>query len=179
VIVVNKTIMTIDKYYHTFGFLIRREDYLKYFGFTKENIPPEYKSEETTKDDLDECLYEWITETHGNRLTLEREFVVDGVEYIVRGFTHDTNKEDYVVVGIDMGVIDRWEGTQVDGTNCFPKDRIRTLARNKDWIEMIQGSDKHCTYYDPIEYGVQDPKYKKFFICPVVYITTDDCDCCS
>lgn len=170
--------MTINTYYHTFGFQIRKEDYLKHFGFTKENIPADY-TEDVTDDDMEALLHDWIIETHGQGFTLYRTFEVDGVEYIVRGFAHDTDKDDYVVVGIDMGAIDRWDGTRVDGTNCFPKDRIRTLVRNKDWIKIIQASDKHCTHSDPIDYGVQDSEYPKLSICPVVYITTDDCDCCS
>ena len=171
--------MTINKYYYTFGFLVKRETYLKYFGFTKENLPEDYRTEDATEDDLNDFMYEWILDTHGRGYMSEREIEVDGVKYIVRGFTHDSVKADYVVVGIDMGAIDRWDGTRVEGTNCILKDRIQTLVRNKDWIEMIQACDKHCTYYDLIDYGVPDPKYKKFSICPAVYTTTDDCDCCS
>ena len=75
--------------------------------------------------------------------------------------------------------MDRWDATRTSGTNCNPKHRIQTLTHNEDWIKMIQESDRHCTNYKNIDYGVQDPKYKSFYICPCVYITTNDCDCCS
>jgi len=175
--------MTINKYYHTFGFLVKKEDYLRYFGFTKENLPEEYRETDgdyvQTDDDLDTALYEWIHDTHGNSLELERVIEVDGVNFIVRSFTHDTKYEDYVVVGIDLGTLDRWDGARENGTNCSPKNRIRTLARNEDWIKMIQACDRHCTSYVDIDYGVKDPECESFYICPVVRISTDDCDCCS
>ncbi len=175
--------MTINYYYYTFGFLIKKEAYLKYYGFVKENIPKEYCPVEPQENDHDDwkedALYEWILETHDNGYATTRKIEVDGVEYIVRGFTHDTDMDEYVVVGIDLGAMDRWEGTKVDGTNCFPKDRIKTLVKNPDWIKMIQECDKHCTFYNKVDYGVPDPKYPKFSICPSVRVSTDDCDCCS
>lgn len=177
--------MTVTKYYFTFGFLVKKQAYLEHFGYTLDNLPEEYQydrpdeevTEEDAKEAAEESMFEWINDDHFGGKQVE----VDGVNYIVRFFTHDNElSEDYVVVGIDHGSMDKFSGSFTPGTNCTPQDRIRTLTRNEDWIKMIQDSDKYSyTGSGDVDYGVPDPGYSSLYRIPTVHITTDDCECCS
>lgn len=173
-------IMTINCYYHTFGFLVKLDDFFKHLGYTIDNVPDDWKngSDQNDPSYLEDALNDWICDEIGI-WGWTREFDVDGIKYIARGFTHDTDKENYVVVGIDLGSINRWDGTRKDGSNYNFIEMICTLSQNQDWIKMIQKSDRNTTICNNYEYVVQNMKYKNIYLCPSVYITTDDCDCCS
>ena len=77
-----------------------------------------------------------------------------------------------------MGERNRWDGTYTLQTNDN-KELVKTLVRNADWTKAIQNTGKQPTLYSLEDYTVQHPKFETFSICPTVYTTTDDCDCCS
>lgn len=169
--------MTIGIWYFTFGFKIKKDAYLEIRGYTFENIPAEYRKEGMTSDEQKEALDEWISESCPG-FALQDKFSIDGIDFVGRGFTHESEFEDYVVVGIDMGQIDCWEATgEISKRN--PREEIKALTSKQEWINAIQNTDKNCTYYSKVEYGIDDPKYKSFSICPTIHVTQDDCDCCS
>jgi hypothetical protein len=187
--------MTVGVYYHIFGFLVKKDDYLRHFGYVLKNLPEFYKAEvegEVEGEDengfFEDALDEWIRDEHGNGFCFYKNITVNSVNhgsctYTLRGFTHDDKFSEYLVIGIDLGSIDRWDGTRRDGTGDYiynPQKWIRDLAKSPEWISLIQAcGSKNCTRYDQIEYGIQHPIYEKSSISPAVYLTTDDCDCCS
>lgn len=167
--------MTVEKYYFTYGFIVKKAAYLEHFGYTLNNLPEDYVYD--TVEGKEEALYEWIEDEHHGG----KQVVVDGVNYIAQFFTHDDELyPDYMVIGIDQGSMEKFSGTFTPGTNCNPKDRIRTLTRNEDWVKIIQDS-VHYSYTAARDgdHGVPDPEYADLRRVPGVHITTDDCTCCS
>jgi len=175
----------INTYYMTFGFLVKAKDYLTHFGYTKENLPEERLPERKDGWDdarwneaLDEALSEWISDSHGGAIAWFKKIEVRGVEFVVRDFIYDSRKSDYIVVGVDLGSIDRWKGlgdAGVGADNCDPRDRIKPLAQDADWIKLIQACDIYSYDYSKIDYGVEHPKDGNW-ICPSTEVSTDDCD---
>ena len=169
--------MTIESWYFTFGFKVKKDAYLKIRGYTMENIPKEYLKDGMTDDELKDIFNEWILECCPG-FALQDKFSIDGIDFIGRGFTHESEFEDYVVVGIDMGQIDRWEATREMNTRDV-KEEIVALTGKQEWITAIQNAGHNTTFFSKVPYGVEDPKYESYSICPSVHITADDCDCCS
>ena len=170
--------MTITTYYNVFGFLIKKSDYLKCFGYTMENLPEDYDQDESV-------LFDWIVDEHyGNPYSLYKVFEIDGLVYTLRGFTHDSDLAEYLVIGVDLGSIDRETGkrtekTYTDDEDFKPTNLIQGLFDEPDWLKLIQECDKYNGWYVEEDWRIPHPIREGTWISPQVYITTDDCDCCS
>jgi hypothetical protein len=130
------------------------------------------------------CWFEDVDEfdNHTEGYPITYKFMVDGKEFIARGYVHSDEKyvDKYYIIGIDLGSIDRWDGTIAQTNIDNAKEEIKTLVQNEEWKNIIQKSEaRNCTYYSIIDFGVQHPKYDTSSIGPSVHITKDDCDCCS
>ena len=182
--------MTIYTYYLTFGFRVNINDCLKIWGFSPETISKELV--EQYKDDTDytkiedyvRCWFEdnELFDNHNEGYAVGYRFIIDGKQFIARGYVHSDEKyvDKYYVIGLDLGTIDRWDGSITQANIESAKEEIKTLVQNEEWKNAIQNSKSpNCTYYSLIDYGVQHPKYDKFSVCPSVHITKNDCDCCS
>lgn len=173
--------MTIEYYYFIFGFKISVTDYKKLRGYTAENISDEqieqYKEEENYK--IEDVVNTWFYEELRKGSSVKERFEIEGVKFIVRGFTHDSEDNENVVVGVQVGKMDRWSGENKIENSDF-RNQIKNLVNNEEWKLLISANHgNNCTKYSKIDYGVQDPEYSRFSVSPVVYITTNDCDCCS
>jgi len=182
--------MTINTYYLTFGFRVNINDCLKLWGFSPDTIPEnlieQYKDDTNYTDiwDYVRCWFEdnEIFEDHNEGWGVGYRFKVDDKPFIARGYVHSDEKyvDKYYIIGVDLGSIDRWNGTITQANIKNAKEEIKELVQNEEWKNIIQNSEApNCTYYSIIDYGVQDLKYDKFSICPSVHLTKDDCDCCS
>lgn len=177
--------MTITMYFMTFGFQVKIVDVMKSFGFTLDNITDEWReqyAEENGDNGTDEEVLEFWFEReffgNGPDDTIH-QFEINDVQFVVRQYTHDNKEsEKFLVVGVDIGTIDNFNGT-VTSTGRNAKKDIEILASEPLWIGLIQIAGDNCTSYSKIKYGVQDPQYEGFSIAPCVWQTTDDCSCCS
>ena len=81
---------------------------------------------------------------------------------------------------MELGSLDRFDGTIIQTNLENAKEAIKTLVNNEEWKSAIQKSRAdNCKYYSLEDFGVQDPKYEKWSIAPSLHITKNDCDCCS
>lgn len=169
--------MTVNTYYLTFGFRVRLDSYMRMMGYTVEKLTPEIRKPYDHGDYPDEeIVEEWFRDDHMNS---DHSFLVDDMKYVVRMFTHDQEGDrGYVVVGIDMGEIDNFEGT-VDSTGNNPKD-LYYLINNVEWKTLIQEAESQNGYSTcNNENAVPSLIYKNLAIIPTMVMTTDDCTCCS
>ncbi len=169
--------MTIYTWFLTFGFKISLKDYMVYNGYTRENMTDEMV--EKYIDEGEDIVYNWFyDEKIDGNFVLSHIFEVDGIEFIARGFTHDKKDSKNIVIGIDLGEIDRWNGKlTVNDVNC--EEQIKIMLKCEEIRKIISSSEGNATTYSLIEHGVKDPKYPTFSITPAVHITQNDCDCCS
>ena len=175
--------MTIETYFFTFGFLIKIEDCLKVLGFTPDKLTDELRKqiEENAMNDLntdeDYCM-EWF---QNGSFVIAHTFKINHQEYIVRSFAHDNVEyhDKYYVVGINCREIDRWSGKCEETTSGDVRELMKPLANSPEWIKAIQNCKLQTKLYRREDYAVEDPDYPKFSYSPSIYITTDDCDCCS
>lgn len=184
--------MTIYRYYVTYGFKIKKEDYLKMMGYTLENLPNDFKPVVVPTEEREveyvmlEALQDWIrAELHleGN-YTICKRFEVGGEPFIVRGFTHDSMETSYVVVGVHLAIIHNFDGEISLNNNLFnnsnAKEKIKFLFDDFKWFELISKSHGINAYSrGPIEHGIPDPKCNHLMIQPQIYMTQNDCGCCS
>ena len=184
--------MTIHTYYYTFGFLVPINECIKLLGYTIENLTAEKR-----KEIIDECGFDegdftdeqlchsWFEYECRETYASEYSFEIAGNKYIVRSFCHDNpDSEKYLVVGVPIGEMDRFEGKYTsrippEKLDVKAKKLIIPLAQNPDWQKVIQKSEDNTTLYRRADYAVPDLEYESFSICPSIYTTTDDCDCCS
>ena len=171
--------MTVNTYYLTFGFRVRLDSYMRMVGYTLDKLTDEIRSDYSWISENDnEILMEWFRAEHLDHG--EYHFSLKDQEYVVRMFTHDHEEdhEKYVVVGVDMGEIDNFEGTITStGNTCHD---LSDLVKNEEWQALIVESESRNGYSTrKVEYGVQGPTYKNLMIIPTMVMTTDDCNCCS
>jgi len=178
--------MTIETYYYTFGYLVDIQKCLEVLGFTVDKLTPEIKQridDEFGPLDEDSSIEQWLEwwfELEMDRLHNNYVFKVDSTEYEVRRFTHDNKYNDkYYVVGVHMGEIDRFHGTS-SMRQIAPLTRIDRLSQNSEWVKAIQvSSGNNVLLCNKTYYTIPHLKYEHLFISPSVYVTTNDCDCCS
>jgi hypothetical protein len=170
--------MTIQTWFFTFGFKIVLKDWMKYEGYTEENMTNELR--EQFKDEGDDIVFNWFYDEKINGYVLNEKFQINGVDFIARGFTHDKKKDSKnIIIGIDLGEMDRWsgKGNVQNYINC--EEQIKVLIKDEKIRNLILSAQDNCTSYSLIGHGVEDPKYPSFSITPTVYITQNYCDCCS
>ena len=174
--------MTIYTYYFTFGFNVNIADCYKLLHFDEQDVTPEIKQRIIDDygeegEDYPNFNEQWFDDEYSINGGIK--FTVSGIEYVVRKYQHDNEyNEKYFVVGVDIGSVGRFDGTTTMIT-IDVKKQIEPLVHHLDWIKAVQESENNATLYKIADYAVQDPQYPKFSICPSIYITTDDCDCCS
>lgn len=161
---------------------MKRKDYCELYGYTLENIPKEYR-DAYEGENLEDALFEWIGEEHDNAVTLAKSIVVNNHKFVVRGFTHDSESDEYesyeyVVVGVDLGQVDRYEGTMQVPENKGCSKHL--LIKDAKWREIIiNNKNVNLIYVSRYYFGIPDPENENYNIIPCVYITQDDCKCCS
>jgi hypothetical protein len=181
--------MTINTYYYVFGFLVPIDDCIALLGFTIDKLTDEIRNnimDEQCYDNNDEpvtdqrLVREWYEMECRDNYNTAYPLELDNHRFIVRSFCHDNDNNDkYYVVGVDIGEIDRFTGicTTNDSTDT-PKQRIAALAQNTEWQRAIQKTKQSYSIFKKESHCV--PLLKNgLFLEPIVYATTDDCDCCS
>lgn len=170
--------MTVNTYFLTFGFRVRLDSFMRMLGFTLDKLTPEIRAEHHWFDNDDDILEEWFRDEHMEGSCYH--FTLDETEYVVRMFTHDheDDHETYVVVGVDMGEIDNFEGTVSSPGNTYHD--LLNLVNNEEWRALIiESEDRNGYSTRKVKYGVEGPTYKNLMIIPTMVMTTDDCSCCS
>ncbi len=159
--------MTIHTFYFVLGFRVKRSDYMKKMGYTKEKylaLPPRdgFSKEETdshmsklTEDELRGYVNEWFCIEHLDERSLGggfHRFTVGGYEwYIAREITHDHDNGGDFIVGLDMGYVNL-DGTTDMKTRLYSD--LEDLMGHEEWTDILIGD-------------------------AYVRNVTDDCRCCS
>lgn len=176
--------MTITTYYITFGFKVKISSLMKIKGYTLEKLTEQTRleCEEYLHEPTDDStVEEWFREEYlGGGYAGRRELEIDGVKFIIRGFTHDKEAYDeYVVVGVDLGTVEDFGG-MLASTNRNAKADLCRLVKNPDWAKLIQECEDHnAMFHDMIDYGAPSLKYKGSCVEPQIFFTSNDCGCCS
>lgn len=182
--------MTINKYYHTFGFLVPIDDCIALLGYTPDKLTEEIRREtldnlgydEEDVEDTQGMLRLWFESDSLYNYGMKRSFVLDDVKYVVRSFCHDEdNYNKNLVVGVSVAEIDRFSGSVVlkrQTTENNPKKLLIPLAQHSDWKTAIQKVPQ-CYSGSQDLWAIPEIKYTNLRIHPAIYTTTDDCSCCS
>ena len=114
-----------------------REDYMKVWGYTKENITwiLKYKLEFKIIDiDMEDALQYWFNTDHLSSRPWGgyHRFEMDGAKFIAREFTHDNKRHtENFVVGIERGKINRDNGV-CKMINISEEDLEKTISVLED-----------------------------------------------
>ena len=74
--------------------------------------------------------------------------------------------------------MNRWTGeSQLRLTQ--PANLLISLTTDPGWVALVQASEKLQYSGVRVPYGIEKTKPEDWVILPSVYITTDDCGCCS
>ena len=179
-----KTNMTIRTYYLTFGFRVHISDALLVLGYTEENLTDKIRNmlnEEFGEEErsVDEYLKLWLEYS----INYKPYFEINGQKYVIRDYKHDTEYTKYLVIGVEIGKINRFTGEMEKIENVKNGENLREimqLVKDERWIKCIQTAETtkdNCRSYKLKDYGV--PDLERGSIVPSVFTTTDDCDCCS
>ncbi len=157
--------MTIHTFYFVFGYRVKRSDYMKKMGYTKDKylaLPPQdgFSKEETdshmsklTEDEIQGYVDEWFCIEHLDESYCGGgfyRFTVGGCEYIARAITHDHDNGGFIV-GLNMGYVDM-DGTTDMKTRLYSD--LEDLMGDEEWTDILIGD-------------------------PEVRSVTDDCRCCN
>lgn len=176
--------MTIEKYYITFGFKVKLTSVMRKEGYTVETLTPELRAHYSSDFDQptdEKILLAWFKEDFlDQQFAPSYEFEIDGAKFVIRTFTHNKKGyNEYVIVGVDLGTIENFEGVLATTGNVGIQG-MKTLVTDLGWSQMIKEcGDVDACRYDLVDYCVKDPKFETFSIAPQTFITTDDCPCCS
>lgn len=176
--------MTIDEYYITFGFKVKLTSLMKKAGYSIDQLTPEIRQEHYqvySKLTDEETLVQYFKQEYLNGGHAgQHEFEINGTKFIIRSFTHDKKDyNNYVVIGVNLGTIQNFEGILAT-TGQSGQNGLKVLIGDDDWTQIItEAEDVNGACFVEIDYGVKDPKYNKCWIAPKVFITTNDCGCCS
>ena len=195
--------MTINKYYHTFGFLVPIDECIEILGFTEDNFTTEIRDnimEECGFDEDDQipigmklrCWFE-VQNRSSHCAKFRFRLLGNGInpEFIIRSFSHDSQYYDtHYVVGIEIGVIDRFGGkykcVKSNNSNVEPIDILKVLASDKKWFDLLTkhgnkffGNKENGIFIGEKELVSGSGQFYKNYVCPMVISSTDDCDCCS
>lgn len=185
--------MTIGKYYLTFGYEIDSSAYMDFMDYKVENITDEMRrlcKEEEDHSEDEYVLQYWFSQDmyKDSVWRVSYTFLINGVEFVVRGYTHDydqnqenkkTDKSNVLVVGINIGTIDRWSGeVTLTGNN---NKNLSILTTDPRWRVFLENYGK-STHHGVCEYKILSKGHNPedgWYLLPFLYTTTDDCDCCS
>lgn len=178
--------MTIYTYYFTYGYLVSTSDALRLLGYTEDKITDELKEQvyEYTGDreeDPQKFLWDWFVSDQQmlkGRHVYKCVVTIGGTEYTLRSFSHDEERSQYFVIGVNVGKIGRFDGwykmrKEEDSDN---ETQLLSISKDEDWCYIIQNCKGNVCHSN---FGlIRDSSYSSY-IRPQLYISTDDCDCCS
>ena len=180
--------MTIEEYNMIFGFKISLVDYRNLMGFIPANITPDLRQEcaDETGDNDDESVINYMMARDTGNIYLSpyvKNFVIDGIVFTIRGFTHDKEDHDtHVIVGVDTGKLEVFSG-DIHNYGRNPKKDITVLLQQESWREIIRHSEGDNAWSGGRdknnEYKLHGTRYDTLYITPMTYLMGNDCGCCS
>ena len=152
--------MTISIIYLTYGIKIPQKEIYKMFNITKETYIEEFGTENIPTDANEEELEEWwndaleetfweISHKHQNNV-----FIYKGQNFVLREIMHDQCKDGDWIVGIS--IMEQSMGEPLPVNLDFS---------NQEFLSLLEDNPLYESYFKTQE--------------PQLYMTANDCYCCS